>query len=876
MFNKMGGLLLGKLLTLTCFSCLILLLTEHWLNLEYHEMNIVPCEETFVKEEKSVTPKFTKVPLNFRINKLHHLYFLRNIANNTTGVPILVLPSTQQSFAQLAKWVAIQQSLLLHNFKLDIFMSLVQDGEEVESPTHLEADQFLKQVIPSILSRYDNQRRRPKSVIIFAEKMAGHLAKSMFTYEDFNPKWVNMMVIWKLPKWPNYFHSPEHNRILSETSTYWNAHRSRKLKDVILVYLRDDNFPNFLVDGDFTIGLRDVPLLYNLTNDCTSLEIFKLFDHIVRDLIDKGTGQLTVKKSLQENVLDYYLKSRRVMLRYPSQFIDHKNQMYDGIFSPSNFWSFSLGRQFRFKRKFIGQDTSVLVRLLDDNLPPYEKILIAASNLPNNHTGWIYGCLESTIHQNSRICSKYGEDLISNTLWLPEYSQKRYAEFNADISKVYSHLVVIAPKKAEDININIDLYMRKEREFNFQPNFWNIYYSAIIVNETSENALVYKIFLPDLTSSLLAYHLEIIPVTKCVGKRYRDPGLIHFSVPWLKANATTFISQKKIMVSVMWERLTDNTENPYVKIFLNPSCRYKIQGSYSVSGMIFKFADSQIPTLASLICALAIISYSKKLSVWNNFSHQDIILKDEVLLMTILLVFLTLSPQKLFKSINHDYLFGSDLEIYSVVVGLFAAKSVILLLNIIEHYELSVIMYFLRNMYAKFPTLHKVGRHRITAIITSSLCIILTLICSSDSYLFIGFIVLQVQSAQTWLANNNISTSKIQCSSHPNVLLFRCLTLINSIMNSQSQFATKTAAVFFLIIALNFGQMSNIKTQGNTSLFITIIISSSTVLFGRRSTYRIAWFLMTPPLCYGLDLLFRKKDSLLGEKYYYNVWFMVT
>ena len=147
-------------------------------------------------------------------------------------------------------------------------------------------------------------------------------------------------------------------------------------------------------------------------------------------------------------------------------------------FDRDGFWTDVLKPQFTFSRQKVATNSYILIKAATDD-PKQQMLAVDAVNLEN--ANWLFGCKETSVHKNSRVCD-VGENLSEKLSSLaPSRGKRRVA--HADLRKLavrsgYTHLVVFVPKHAEHVRVHVDIYESSSRHVSYTPPRWISFWTA--------------------------------------------------------------------------------------------------------------------------------------------------------------------------------------------------------------------------------------------------------------------------------------------------------------------------------------------------------------------------------------------------------------
>ncbi len=286
-------------------------------------------------------------------------------------------------------------------------------------------------------------------------------------------------------------------------------------------------------------------------------------------------------------------------------------------FDRDGFWTESLKRQFTFQREHVATNSYIMIKVMDDD-PKHQRAVIDAANLESPN--WLYGCKASYVYKDTRICES-GENLSGKfTALAPSRGKRRVAHVN--LKKMaeefgYTHLVVFVPKHSEHVKVNIDVFRVKDRSISYSVPRWISFWNAYpVVEKTVYKAVYYNVSLKDVDEMWQAYNIKVTPLGKCADEEHF--GYMRMVTPWardatqalIEGNATT-----QLVARLQSPRPKDGAyyRNPEMRVYLNPSCRYKIEIQSSLPAMFGQIARFYGPMLVPLSIAATLVTLSQQL-----------------------------------------------------------------------------------------------------------------------------------------------------------------------------------------------------------------------------------------------------------------------
>jgi len=617
------GLTLTLLFSLGCYDVFFKLEPNH-------------CSMTYMYE----MPQYVTVPMTQQINNSFPKYNLvvygegegkrtSNLQKNKfSGIPVLFIPGNAGSVKQVRSLasVALRKSIEDYKYKVHFDYFSVDFDEEWSAfygGTLEKQTQYVIHCINKILSLYkNNEQNNVKSVVLVGHSMGGVIAKAVMMYPDqlSGPSTVPLIINLATPVTPVLVMDKETQVFYDKVTEYWKVSRPQ---DLSLVSIAG--------------GLRDIQVRAGLTVDPSAdintvtdgvpggwvsadhkcivwcRQVVLAINRAMFDMITPVTKQITLDKSLRDNILRYHLVQRPWGKKY------NPDDWKSGLVSmdKGGYWADILPRQFTLDRGNVTRDHYNMIKVVSEDINQ-RMLTLDAVHMEADH--WVYGCKRTELQRNSRVCVE-SESISSSSVILPSKGKRKLIQLDMmEMEEAgYSHIVVNIPKNSDNSRINVDLYNPRERSVTYSvPKWINFWRQMTVIDKTVAGAVYYNLTLSGLEQPWQSYVLTINPIQCRTDMNIAKPhyGLARFITPWSSDVSYTLLagmgqpsnlSSNSITARLQTTKPINNTDVPRIDLFLDPSCQYNVKIYPSIVSMMGQMVRYYSQMLLPSMTAVSIL-----------------------------------------------------------------------------------------------------------------------------------------------------------------------------------------------------------------------------------------------------------------------------
>uniref|UniRef100_A0A8D7ZXG1 GPI inositol-deacylase n=4 Tax=Culex pipiens TaxID=7175 RepID=A0A8D7ZXG1_CULPI len=285
-------------------------------------------------------------------------------------------------------------------------------------------------------------------------------------------------------------------------------------------------------------------------------------------------------------------------------------------------WIEDIRRNFQHKFDTGLPKTRVQMIRLDPN-PLYKFLNVDVFNLDTKE--WIFGCEANEMLSNMRYCS-IAVSLSNSSQYLPDNGFSRQnAQINLHLLKVknprWTHVILKFPKTTQPFQFNIDINNMDDRAVQIHmPKWYNFGQNELA--ETQLDSTFYNLNIHGLSYKYQAVAIYV-HVKSCRGESSSvvtktsnswSKGFEKFSSFYNKNHTVTFVYTPN-------DKPVEKNASVRVSLHLNPSCRYSISYSQSLSLMMSRIVQQFAPWLPAHCTAILFLSLKHQITVTTKEDH---------------------------------------------------------------------------------------------------------------------------------------------------------------------------------------------------------------------------------------------------------------
>lgn len=590
--------------------------------LKDHEVN--RCEMTYMYEY----PQFVRIKLDtdHRFRK-YGLYaysegrFTYNARNmKFTGIPILFIPGNAGSYRQVRSLASVCLRKSLDDrpgFHFDFFtVNLNDEFSGLNGALLQEQTEYVNRSIYQILKLYP--KTRPKNIILFGHSMGGVIARGLLTVlED---RIVPLIITLASP------HSRPPLMLDSYMLDYYHRIRmGNKAVNSTIVSL-SGGYNDYLIIPFITTATyldilhvfsTSVPLVWLPMDHLCILWCKQLVLVIARglfDAVDFNTKQISHDPEYLRAVFHHHLVNNNGIKIRKSIQSSHLTQSVT-FARGRNDWIENLQKQYTISSPHgVQQMQYHMLRILGD--ADYQYLTIVALNV--DVVEWVFACSATKLQGQRRICSD-GIHLSHLTEISPSvrYRRRLLKLDTQELKRHYTeltHIIVRLLPTSRPVTIQIDRYFEPERTLTVKTLSWFSFQRQLLLNETREKTLYYKIIMPQLTHVIQAYVLYV-DLIKCSNKVHHATASL--KVPWGNQNTHKHFTEEDthpFQIRLHNSRpITGGNESASLQLTLDPLCQYSVSVRYDILGSMGQIVRIYTPLLLPNIVVVILLTFRNQI-----------------------------------------------------------------------------------------------------------------------------------------------------------------------------------------------------------------------------------------------------------------------
>ncbi|KAJ8975495.1 hypothetical protein NQ317_016371 [Molorchus minor] len=539
------------------------------------------------------------------------------------GIPVLFIPGNKGSYKQVRSLssVALRKALNSRTpFHFDYYTIDFNDElSGLYGPLLYDQLSYLNSSLYRILELYNERKNKPTSIALIGHSMGGIVAKNLLSQLS-NPNLVSLLITLATPLkrapfiWDSHMHDFYENKV-------WKIDESVNTT-VISVSGGYNDFliPSYLTEiqdnNSLSAVTTNIPRCWVEANHkqviwCKQLVL--AINRAIFDSVDLNTRQISSNSTYRRMVFYHHI------VHHGGINIQNRDRYFKSItIGYGGQWIESLLRQYSIElMKGVREPHWYMVRLT--MLPAHETLSLLAINLES--TDWVFACNANYPRGGSRVCTEASHMTHMSKIWPSVKYKRRYFELNMNEfhknNSEHTHIVFRTLPTNEPVVFHVDVYNSAERKITVNlPKWWSLMKHDIL-EQTADKALSYELILPQLQHIIQYYVLYVESINCDTENHHASASLI---APWSNQNQHSyFTNTNKTPLSVrLYSSRPRNAESAFIKLTLDPSCRYRISLKSSITGMLGQMSRFYTPLLLTNIAAVVLMSLKFQLSCLKN------------------------------------------------------------------------------------------------------------------------------------------------------------------------------------------------------------------------------------------------------------------
>ncbi|XP_065094786.1 GPI inositol-deacylase [Ochlerotatus camptorhynchus] len=327
----------------------------------------------------------------------------------------------------------------------------------------------------------------------------------------------------------------------------------------------------------------------------------------------------TSKRSSSKFIDEKETRLRNALIHFKgASFVASEKMVKNDVISED--WIEDIRRNFQFTFDTGLARTRMQMIPLNSN-PLYRYMKAEVINLDTN--SWILGCSAVEINANMRYCSTATPLYNYSTVLPPTENDRRIAQINLHDIKVqnpsWSHLLLKLPKTNKTFKLSVDVNNYSDRVIDIQMPKWYAFGNFKLFDDTALGASFYKLIIYGMENSYqtLAIYIDMRSCNSDI------PSVVaNISVPWTDGFTKYSYYYNKnhsvIYVYTPYDRPNEvnSSTNPIgVDLHLNPSCRYSLSYSQSLSVMMARIVQQFGQWMPAHCVAILLLALKHQVSV---------------------------------------------------------------------------------------------------------------------------------------------------------------------------------------------------------------------------------------------------------------------
>lgn len=629
--------MLSKLTTVFSLLCLLLFMYGILIILTKVEEN--RCKMTYMFDY----PQFVRIDVPDNHHFVAYSLFgytegkLTERARNMdfTGAPVLFIPGNGGSYKQVRSFASVALRKGIDNGwrkHLDFFtVDFNEEYSGLYGGILTSQIKYTALCVKRILKLYEMRFKEPVSIVLIGHSLGGKIAQAVASTESLSTV-INTIIAISAPiDKPVLSMDYHYNSFYLAVQDQWSSNRtSNKLPTQLSTYKTLDHILFLTVGG----GIRDTLIEDSLTSSMFSdlhamtqnipkiwlsadhlcivwcLQFVLIVNRFLYSIVDPDMHSnkfITSKKTRLMKAYEYFKDQSLTDA-------ENETKLFTNSIDAEE-WIEDIRRNFQHKFDTGISRTRVQMIRLDSN-PLYMFLNVDVFNLDTKE--WIFGCEANEMLANMRYCST-AVPLFNYSKYLPDNGFSRQnAQINLhDLKKNnprWTHVILKFPKTSLPLQFNIDINDISDRTVNFHmPSWFNFGQNHLL--ETQLGSTFYNMNIHGLNFKYQA----VIIYTHAKSCRAEYPSVVaKISNAWSNNldKFSSFYNKNHTLTFVYTPNDKPLDQNTSVNIFLhlNPSCRYTISYSQSLSLTMSRIVQQFSQWLPAHCTAILFLSLKHQIS----------------------------------------------------------------------------------------------------------------------------------------------------------------------------------------------------------------------------------------------------------------------
>lgn len=570
------------------------------------------------------------------------------------GAPVIFIPGNAGSHKQARSLASVALRKGIDNglrYHLDYFtVDLNEQYSGLYGGVLNYQVDFVRLCIQRVLSLYKSIPGGPTTVVLVGHSMGGKIAQAVATSPGMAPL-INSIVAISSPMDVPVL-SLDHylQNFYNSVNTEWKQNRtvcsspgkaarlkveddyclapeggSRPLDHILLITvgggIRDtmvhDSLTNSIF-GDVHAMTYNVPNVWlSVDHQCAvwCLQFVLVMNRFLYSLLDINNKRVANKfiddKEIRlKNALFYF---KNIKFTESADKLVKNDVMYED-------WIEDIRRNFQMTFETGLSRTRVQMIPLNFN-PLYRYMKAEVVNLDTEN--WILGCAATEMGRDMRYCSTATPLYNYSSVLPPTENERQFAQINLHDIKVqnpsWTHLLLKFPKTNEAFKFTVDINNYDDRVLDVQMPKWYSFGQSQLLDDTALGASFYKLRVFGMDSSYQTLAINV-DVRSC---NVDNPFVVaNISVPWTEGFTKYSYYYKKnhsvIYVYAPYDKPSgfNSTNDPVaIDLHLNPSCRYSLSYSQSLSVMMARVVQQFGQWIPAHCVAILLLAIKHQVSV---------------------------------------------------------------------------------------------------------------------------------------------------------------------------------------------------------------------------------------------------------------------
>ncbi|KAL3272555.1 hypothetical protein HHI36_014026 [Cryptolaemus montrouzieri] len=465
---------------------------------------------------------------------------------------------------------------------------------------------YVNRSLHFILTLYKNQKYPPTSVILIGHSMGGVIARKLAQLES-SP--VQIVITLASP----HKRSPI---ILDEYISSFYENVKDPIRPNITFINLSGGYSDLLVPTTLTDS-KDNTSLYAITTHIPlswapadhkqilwCKQTVLVLTRCLFDCVDSRYRQIATSNEYRMRIFEHHLLKH-------SGTNAKSREKYDNMVAIENDadWIEKSQRQYTVKYlKGVKELQWYMIRLLSD--PKNEKLTIVALNLKT--VDWVFMCNAHIPKKTYRICED-GMHLSHLSTIDPSARYKRRSltinlhDLKKNYSNEFSHVIFKVAPSQDPVVFHVDVYNSNSRKIDVKLPNWSDLWRKSIIKETTYSAIRYEIILPDLSHVIQSFYVYLKPL-KCTSESHH--ATVSLVVPWGNENSHKHFTDSDsdpFHVRLYNSKPNGSQESAYLKLTLDPTCKYEVSIQRSLRGTLSQMARFYTPLLVVNVATVVLL-----------------------------------------------------------------------------------------------------------------------------------------------------------------------------------------------------------------------------------------------------------------------------